>query len=280
MIDLHCHSTFSDGLLSPDLLLERAKQNGVRHLALTDHDTVAGVLALQQLPSDPAIQIIPGIELSVQWKKYDVHILGLNINVNEPQLQAIISEQLERRVLRAQAIGQALERCGIADAYAKTCELAGHPKVGRAHYAQLLIKAGYARDMKAAFKTYLSKGKVAYVPVTWINLKSAVHVINAAGGHAVIAHPLKYKLTRTKLHELLQEFKDLGGTGIEVISGDSMAEDSAKLAQLCKKFLLLASTGSDYHGDGLSRVGLGRQKKLPDDCLPIWSAWGDRVIGL
>lgn len=273
MIDLHCHSTHSDGLLSPALLLERAKQNGITHLALTDHDTVAGVMALQQMAQDPAIQIIPGIELSVQWKKYDVHILGLNINVHAPALQAAISEQLERRVLRAQAIGKALEGCGIADAYAKTCELAGHPKVGRAHFAQLLIKAGYVRDMKAAFKTYLAKGKVAYVPVTWINLKTAVEVIQAAGGHAVIAHPLKYKLTRTKLHELLQEFKDLGGAGIEVISGDSMAEDIDKLAKLCKKFLLLASTGSDYHGEGLSRVALGRQKMLPNDCVPIWSAW-------
>ncbi|MCX7119429.1 MAG: PHP domain-containing protein [Legionellales bacterium] len=277
MIDLHCHSNYSDGLLSPALLLARAKQAGISLLALTDHDTVAGVLALQQMEPDPTIRIIPGIELSAHWKKYDVHILGLNINVHAPELQAIIIEQQERRVLRAQAIGEALQRCGIADAYAKTCELAGDAKVGRAHYAQLLIKEGYVRDIKAAFKTYLGKGKVAYVPVTWINLKTAVQVIQAAGGQAVIAHPLKYKLTRTKLHEFLQEFKDLGGAGIEVVSGESMPDDIDKMSKLCEKFSLLASSGSDYHGEGLSRIALGRQKLLPNDCVPIWSAWG--VVG-
>lgn len=274
MIDLHSHSTYSDGLLSPALLLERAKQGGLTMLALTDHDTVAGVIDLLNMKEDPAIRIIPGIELSVQWKKYDVHILGLNINVHAPELQAVILEQQERRIIRAQAIGVALQKCGIADAYAKACAIAGHTKVGRAHYAQLLLKEGYVRDMKSAFKTYLGKGKVAYVPVTWINLPTAVSVIRAAGGHAVIAHPLKYKLTRTKLHEFIQAFQEFGGTGIEVVSGDMMAADIETMAKICKKFSLLASSGSDYHGEGLSRTPLGRQKPLPNDCIPIWNSWG------
>ncbi len=276
MIDLHCHSNYSDGLLSPALLFERAKQSGITLLALTDHDTISGVAALLQLPQDPAIQIIPGIELSVQWKKYDVHILGLNINIDDPGLLAIIETQQERRALRAQAIGDALQRCGIADAYAKARELAGAAQVGRAHYAQLLMRAGYVRDMKAAFKTYLGKGKVAYVPVNWINLGTAIQIIHAAGGQAVIAHPLKYKLTNTKLQEFIQEFKDLGGEGIEVVSGETPLEDMNKMVKFCKKFSLLASTGSDYHGEGLSRVGLGRQKLLPNDCVPIWSIWNPK----
>lgn len=273
MIDLHSHSTYSDGLLSPTLLLERAIEGGLTMLALTDHDTVAGVIDLLKMKADPAIRIIPGIELSVQWKKYDVHILGLNINVHAPELQAVILEQQERRILRAQAIGIALQHYGIADAYAKACEIAGHTKVGRAHYAQLLIKEGYVRDMKSAFKTYLGKGKVAYVPVTWINLPTAVSVIRAAGGDAVIAHPLKYKLTRTKLHEFIQDFQELGGMGIEVVSGDMMDADIETMTKICKKFSLLASSGSDYHGEGLSRTPLGRQRSLPNDCIPIWHSW-------
>lgn len=272
MIDLHCHSIFSDGLLSPTALLDRAQQAGLGMLALTDHDTIAGVLELQQQPNS-GLQIIPGIELSVQWKKYDVHILGLNIDVHAPELQAIIIEQQARRLIRAQAIGEALSRCGLKDAYAKACELAGHTQIGRAHFALLLLREGYVRDIKAAFTTYLGKNKLAYVPVKWISLSTAIEVITAAKGHAVIAHPLKYKLTRTKLLEFISDFREFGGVGLEVVSGDITYEDIEMLSKLCKKFSLLASSGSDYHGDGYSRVGLGRQKSLPDICTPIWDAW-------
>lgn len=272
MIDLHCHSIYSDGLLSPKALLERAKEAGLSMLALTDHDTLAGIAELQSL-NDSTLCIIPGIELSVQWKKYDVHILGLNVDVNAPELQAIIHEQQERRNIRAQAIGDALQRCGLNNAYVKACELAGHTQIGRAHYAQLLLQEGYVRDIKAAFTTYLGKGKLAYVPVAWINLSSAVQVILAAKGQPVIAHPLKYKMTRTKLQEFFTAFKEFGGTGIEVVSGDILSEDIQLLAKICNKFSLLASTGSDYHGDGYSRVGLGRQKPLPQECTPIWTRW-------
>lgn len=272
MIDLHCHSIYSDGLLSPTALLERAQQNGLTMLALTDHDTVAGVVELQKI-NDTSVQIIPGIELSVQWKKYDVHILGLNVDVNSLELQAVIVEQQERRVIRAQAIGEALQRCGLKDAYEKACELAGHTQIGRAHFAQLLLREGYVRDIKGAFTTYLGKNKIAYVPVTWINLSAAVQIIQAAKGQAVIAHPLKYKLTRTKLQEFITAFQDAGGAGIEVVSGDISYEDIEALSKLCTKFSLLASSGSDYHGDGYSRVGLGRQKALPEACIPIWTGW-------
>lgn len=273
MIDLHCHSIYSDGLLSPAMLFDRAQHMGVTTLALTDHDTVAGIAELQQAATGHAMRIIPGIELSVQWKKYDIHVLGLNINIHAESLQQIIVQQQAQRLQRAQAIGEALQRCGIKDMYAKACALAGHTQIGRAHFAQVLLKEGMVRDIKAAFKTYLGKGKVAYVPATWINLSTAVTVIQAASGQAVIAHPLKYGLTRTKLHELVQEFQTLGGAGIEVVSGEIMDDDIEKMSKLCKKHALFASSGSDFHGEGLSRVGLGRQKSLPKHCTPIWDSW-------
>lgn len=273
MIDLHCHSTYSDGLLSPKQLFERALQAGVTTLALTDHDTVAGVSELQQAAMGHAMRIVPGIELSVQWKKYDIHVLGLNIHIHAERLQQIIVQQQNQRFQRAQAIGEALQRCGIKDTYAKACALAGHTQIGRAHFAQVLLQEGMARDIKSAFKTYLGKGKIAYVPAIWIKLPTAVAVIQDAGGQAVIAHPLKYGLTRTKLQELVQEFQTLGGAGVEVISGEIMDEDVDKMAKLCQKHALLASSGSDFHGEGLSRLGLGRQKALPKHCKPIWDSW-------
>ena len=272
MIDLHCHSIYSDGLLSPKALLERAQQAGLSMLALTDHDTVAGTIELQKL-NDSKLRIIPGIELSTQWKKYDVHILGLNVDTQSPELRAIMQEQQDCRIIRAQAIGEALQRCGLSQAYAKACDLAGHPKIGRAHFAQLLVQEGYVRDIKAAFSTYLGKGKVAYIPVTWAKLETIVAVILEAKGQPVIAHPLKYKMTRTKLQEFFLAFKELGGTGIEVVSGDMPTEDIQFLTKMCKKFSFLASSGSDFHGEGYSRVGLGRQKALPEDCVPVWTVW-------
>lgn len=273
MIDLHCHSTHSDGLLSPTALYARAQERGLHTLALTDHDTVAGVSELLQAAAGQDVRIIPGIELSVQWKKYDLHILGLNIDIHAEGLQDIIRQQQALRLERAQAIGEALHRCGIKDMYTKASELAGHTQIGRAHFAHILCKEGKARDMKDAFKTYLGRGKVAYIPASWINLSTAVATIQAANGQAVIAHPLKYGLTRTKLHELVQAFQALGGVGIEVVSGDIMDDDRDKLAKVCQKYALLASSGSDFHGDGLSRIGLGRQKSLPTHCTPIWHTW-------
>lgn len=273
MIDLHCHSTYSDGLLAPALLFERAQRAGIRMLALTDHDTVAGMPELIKAAVGQDIQIIPGIELSVQWRKYDIHILGLNIDIHTDALQDVIARQQNHRILRGQTIGAELQRCGIVDAYAKACHLAGHIQVGRAHFAQVLLQEGIVRDMKSAFKTYLGKGKVAYVPATWINLSEAVSVIRAAGGQAVIAHPMKYKLTRTKLQDLVQTFEELGGAGVEVISGEMVESDIDTISKLCNKFSLLASSGSDFHGEGMSRVALGRQKLLPNHCTPIWHSW-------
>ncbi len=273
MIDLHCHSHYSDGLFSPAVLLERALKSGVSVLALTDHDTTEGVAELLQAAAGHDVRIISGIEFSVRWKKYDIHILGLNLNIDDPLLKEVIARQSESRISRGKAIGAALERCNIADAYQKACDLAGHDRVGRLHFAQLLLREGFVQEPKTAFKRYLSKGKIAYVPSSWINLQEAVEAIQTAGGQAVIAHPLKYGLTRMKLHELIHDFKAVGGEGIEVVSGDMMEQDIHKMSRLCDVFDLLASSGSDYHGEGRSRVPLGRQKSLPNECVPIWKTW-------
>jgi len=273
MIDLHCHSDFSDGLLSPEALFSQAIKAGIQVLALTDHDTVDGLTRLHQAASNSTMRIINGIELSVRWKKYDIHILGLNINPIDPHLKQLIRLQKEHRIERAIAIGECLARCGVENAYQKACEIAGHQRVGRPHFAQVLINEGLVPNMNVAFKRFLGDRQKAYVPTSWISLDEAVQGIMQAGGQAVIAHPLKYKLTRTKLHELIKHFKIAGGVGLEVVSGDMLWTDVHEAAQTCSRFELLASTGSDYHGDKLSRVALGRQKQLPEDCVPIWHQW-------
>lgn len=272
MIDLHCHSNFSDGALSPTELIQKAQNQKIRCLSLTDHDTVAGYPELLQAASLTSIKIINGIELSVRWKKHELHILGYQIN-HTADLLELIERQNQSRVVRAQQIGAALASLGISDAYLKACELAGHERVGRPHFAKLLVNEGKAHDFGTAFKRFLGRGKFAYVPTPWISVQEAVEGIIAADGQAVIAHPLKYGLTRSKLHELINEFKVTGGVGIEVVSGEMTVTEVNEMAATCLRFHLLASSGSDYHGDIASRVNLGRQKQLPVNCTPIWHEW-------
>ena len=272
MIDLHCHSQFSDGCLSPEELIQRAQKQQIQCLSLTDHDTVDGYPTLLQAAAETSIKIIPGIELSVRWKKYELHILGYQMNPT-PEFLTLLEKQNQSRVTRAQQIGDALNLIGIVDAYAKACELAGHDHVGRPHFAQLLVNEDKARDLKAAFKKFLVRGKSAYIPTPWISVQEAVEGIIASGGQAVIAHPLKYGLTRSKLHELINEFKEAGGVGMEVVSGEMIASEINEMAAMCLRFHLLASSGSDYHSDRASRINLGGQKQLPVGCTPIWHEW-------
>ncbi|KTD41192.1 PHP domain-containing protein [Legionella parisiensis] len=272
MIDLHCHSNFSDGALSPTELIQKANNQEIRCLSLTDHDTVAGYTELLQAASSTSIKIINGIEFSVRWKKHELHILGYQIKHTSDFLE-LIERQNQSRIARAQQMGEALASLGISDAYLKASEIAGHNRVGRPHFARLLVNEGKAHDLGAAFKRFLGRGKFAYVPTPWITIQEAVEGIIAADGQAVIAHPLKYGLTRSKLHELISEFKETGGVGIEVVSGEMTVTEVNEMAATCLRFHLLASSGSDYHSDIASRVNLGRQKKLPVNCTPIWHEW-------
>ncbi len=278
MIDLHCHSYFSDGELSPDLLIKKAIDAQIRVLALTDHDTVAGLKLLHDAAKAHDISVINGIELSVRWKKYDIHIIGLNINPDNQALLTLIDQQNNNRITRAKLIADRLKDVGVEDAYRKACDLAGHDRIGRAHFAQILINEGRAGDFKTAFKRFLGRGRVAYVSSEWIDIEQAVAGIVLAGGQAVIAHPLKYALTRSKLHELIVAFKIVGGVGMEVVSGAITTVQIAEMAGLCSRFELLASTGSDYHGDRLSRISLGQQHPLPVNCTPIWHQWKDIAL--
>ncbi len=251
----------------------KALNANVSILALTDHDTIEGLMPLHEAAENSTIKIINGIELSVRWKKYDIHILGLHIDADDPSLHRLIACQNEKRMARAKEIGSGLANCGVDDAFDKACALAGHERVSRAHYAHLLVNEGKVQDIKQAFKRYLAVGRPAFVPTAWVSIDEAVQVIHQAQGQAVIAHPLKYGLTRSKLYELIRDFKQVGGDGMEVVSGEMTTMDMNELAGLCLRFDLLASTGSDYHHDGVSRTPLGQQRPLPVNCIPIWRQW-------
>jgi predicted metal-dependent phosphoesterase TrpH len=274
MIDLHCHSCFSDGTLRPEDLILRALQLQIQVLALTDHDTVEGLSSLHEAARNKPIKIINGIEFSTRWKKHDIHIIGLNFDPKLPEIETLIKKQSESRIQRAQEIAEKMKLCGVEDAYAKACVLAGHNRVGRPHFAQVFINERRVSTMQDAFKRYLARGKPAYVPTPWISIPEAVAGIRAAQGVAVIAHPLKYQLTKTKLQELISDFKEAGGHALEVVSGEITKTQIQEVAGLCARFDLLASSGSDFHDDNLSPIVLGRQAALPLNCTPVWQAWG------
>ncbi|MDF1757932.1 MAG: PHP domain-containing protein [Legionellaceae bacterium] len=273
MVDLHCHSHFSDGVLSPEELYNRAVSSGVKIFSLTDHDSVDGVSRLIAANNSQQMQVISGIEFSTRFKKHDIHILGLNIDLANVGLSKVIQLQKDSRVVRAKQISELLAKCGVENAYDKACDIANNNSIGRPHFAKVLLNEGLVRDLQGAFTQYLGARKKAYVATSWIDIPQAVDAIIQAGGSAVIAHPLKYRLTNTKLNELIKEFKDSGGVGIEVVSGDMSAAEIDHAAEISLRFDLLASSGSDYHADRISRVAIGRQKALPKKCNPIWSKW-------
>lgn len=276
MIDLHCHSYFSDGLHSPELLLKKALSAGVRMLALTDHDTMAGLKRLRKAAAveSAAPVIISGIELSTRWKKQDIHIIGLQVSEHESGLEALIQQQQKRRKLRSFAIAERLQAVlGLSDVYQKACDVAGHEWLARPHFAQVLINEGVTQDIQSGFKRYLGRGRPAYIETNWVGVEEAVSAIIKAGGHAVIAHPLKYDLSQTKLNTLITLFKAAGGAALEVVSGDTTRAQSEMLAGFCQRYDLLASSGSDFHGDLISRTPLGAQPQLPLNCTPLWQPW-------
>lgn len=273
MIDLHCHSTYSDGLLSVSSLLDQALARSVSMLALTDHDTVAGVLELQSLANNTPLMVVPGIELSVRWRKYDIHIVGLQIDIQHPVIGEVISTQKLRRRQRAEDIANSLEQLGVHEPLKAAIELAGHDHLARPHFAQVLVNDGYVKDRAQAFKQYLKRGKPAYHPCQWISIEEAVEAIKASGGVAVLAHPQKYGLTQTKLRQLIEAFVSAGGEGIEVVSGFQNADGIKQIAAFCREYDMLASTGSDFHGGPETQVGLGGQQKLPENLQSVWSLW-------
>ncbi|MEW8052459.1 MAG: 3',5'-nucleoside bisphosphate phosphatase [Candidatus Thiodiazotropha sp.] len=271
--DLHCHSTASDGTLSPRDLVARAAKAGVRALALTDHDTTAGIEEAQSAASNCGLTLIPGVEISVTWNKHTVHIVGLNVDPGNRALQQGLSELRAFRDWRAKEIAERLEKAGIDGAYEGALAHSNGTLVSRTHFARYLVEQGVVSDERKVFKHYLVKGKPGFVPGQWAGLAQALEWIHGAGGVAVVAHPARYRMTRSKLRRLLSEFVGLGGEAIEVISGSHSRDDCFAMARHAGDFGLQASAGSDFHSPNNPWIEFGQLPLLPDNCRPVWSDW-------
>ena len=272
--DLHCHSTASDGLLSPRDLVLRASEKGVEVLALTDHDELSGQAEAGEAAAESGLRLINGVEISVTWGNVTLHIVGLNVDPLDPILLHGLTRNRGGRTERARRIGEELARMGIAGAFEGASALAENKElISRTHFARFLIERGIARNMKSVFKKFLIKGKPGYVSHEWASLEDAVNWIHAAGGVAVLAHPGRYQIGSEKMRLLLSEFKHLGGVGIEVVTGSHTPDQVPVYADLAVEFDLMASIGSDFHAPGEGGRELGRLTALPERCRPIWQAW-------
>lgn len=271
--DFHCHSNASDGALQPVDLIRRAQQQGVTCLALTDHDTVNGLIAAQQEATALGMRFINGIELSVTWESHSLHIVGLNIDINNADLLQGIAGLQAIRAERAQKIAYKLQQKRIPDVYPAIVAAAGAGMITRSHFADFLYKQGHVADLQEAFDRYLGRGKPAYVSTTWASLNEAVDWITRAGGVAVLAHPLRYKLSKSWFTRMLTAFKQAGGQAIEVVSGRSSADEIALLGLHAQRHNLLGSVGSDFHSPANQWVELGRLYPLPANITPVWQCF-------
>ena len=271
--DLHTHSTASDGTLTPTELVGRAASKGVRVMALTDYDTTEGVAEAASAARLLGVEMIPGVEISVTWNGKTLHVVGLNLNPANPLLQRGLARLMEFRAWRAEEIGRRLGKHGIADAYEGARALSNGRLIGRTHFARFLVQAHVATDSADVFKRFLTRGKPGHVPGQWATLEEAVSWIRAAGGQAVVAHPARYDLTRTRMQGLLGEFRELGGVALEVVTGSHSRDDALIFARHAREQRLLASAGSDYHGPENPWLELGKLPGLPGGCLPIWHDW-------
>lgn len=272
--DLHSHSSCSDGALAPEDLVRRAADSGVSHLALTDHDTLAGIDQAMTAAEELGITFVPGIEFSSQWQRRGIHIVGLNVDVADANLIGATEYMTQRRQQRSVEIDQRLSRLGFKDCLAGALHYANGGQVGRPHFAQHLVAIGAVKDIPQAFKRYLGAGKVGDVGHQWPTMDEVIGWINQAGGVAVIAHPLKYQLTRTKLLTLCADFITAGGRAIEIVSGtDQSSQQTQNMVSVCQQLSLYGSIGSDFHKPGLAWQALGGCGQLPAGVNPVWSLW-------
>jgi predicted metal-dependent phosphoesterase TrpH len=271
--DLHCHSTVSDGLLAPADVVRRAKDNGVELLALTDHDEVGGLAEARATADEIGLRFVDGVEISISWgDDQTVHILGLGVDPGNAELQQGLHQVRSGRDSRAGRMAAELDKVGIHGAYEGALRHVGNPAlVSRSHFARYIVEQGHARDVKSVFDHWLAKGKPGYVEHSWATLEDALRWIVGAGGTAVIAHPGRYRLSKAERKYLFASFKDMGGCGIEVLSGSQKDDETLEFSRLAREFGFLASRGSDFHGPGESWIDLGKLPDLPEGLTPVWS---------
>ena len=277
--DLHCHSTISDGTLSPTTLAARARANGVQLWALTDHDEISGQREAATAAQAQGLDYLTGVEISVTFANTTVHIVGLGFDFDDAPLAYGLQETRGGRGTRAQDMAQQLALAGIPGAYEGALRYAGNPElISRTHFARYLVEQGVCHDTSEVFRRFLTEGKPGFVPHRWASLGDAVRWIREAGGVAVIAHPARYDLTPTEEYALFSEFSQHGGQAVEVVTGSHTPAEYAIYADMAREFGLAASRGSDFHSPQESHTDLGQLPPLPTGLTPVWELLQPRIV--
>ena len=269
--DLHNHSYYSDGLLSPSEVVRLASKAGCDLFSLTDHDTTDGIAEAKLEADKVSLNLINGVEISAFWRNMAIHIIGLGVDINNDELQTGLEHNQELRKNRAEKIALSLWRSGIKDALEKAQSISGGHMLTRTHFAQMLIQEGYCKDMKSVFRRYLTGKKPGGVRVEWKDFDEVINWIQSAGGRAFIAHPFRYRMTHTKIKNMIKDFKDASGDGFEVVNANSSEEEISLGNQWSEDFDLLASCGSDFHGWPNQRVQIGNLSIMPNAKRAVWS---------
>jgi predicted metal-dependent phosphoesterase TrpH len=272
-IDLHCHSTVSDGALAPAEVVRRAAAQGVQALALTDHDELGGLAEARAAAHAAGIAFIDGVEISVTWRGSTVHIVGLRVDPGHAGLAAGLGSLRAGRLQRARGIAESLAAAGIEGALEGALRHARNPSlIGRTHFARHLAAIGVVGETREAFKRYLTPGKPGYVPHRWADLQDAVGWIVAAGGAAVIAHPGRYGLSAAAMKDLIGEFRAAGGSAIETVCGSHSRGQYREFGALAAHCGLAVSSGSDFHGPD-EGAELGSLPAPEEGTRAVWADW-------
>jgi predicted metal-dependent phosphoesterase TrpH len=273
-VDLHCHSTVSDGLLAPSDVARRAHDGGVTLWALTDHDEIGGQVAAREAAESLGMHYVNGVEISVTWASRTLHMVGLNVDITCAALTQGLKQTRHGRLARAREIGRQLALVGVPDSYEGALKYVGNPDlISRTHFARHLVESGVAKSVSDVFARYLSEGKPGYVPHRWASLPDAVSWVKAAGGTPVIAHPGRYRYTPLEFDALFDEFKSLGGDAIEVVTGSHTPDQFREYADVARRYGFRASRGSDFHDPAEPYTVLGGLPQLPADLTPVWQDW-------
>lgn len=272
IVDLHCHSTASDGTLSPQALIDMAEKANVSCFALTDHDTDAGYANIERLPA--SMTLITGIELSSQWSGVNIHVVGLGFDRTQALWRERLADMEQRRGQRAEEIASRLEKAGLKGCLSGAQAVAGDRPVGRPDFARYLVESGQVPSVKRAFDRYLGRGKVGDVKANWPDVSEVCQWIRDAGGLPVLAHPQHYGFTRAKLTRLLDAFKSAGGAAIEVYNHGLDPSKISSFQKFAHQYQLAASLGSDFHSpDYWPKIGC--DSRALGDCQPVWELLGD-----
>lgn len=249
MIDLHTHSTASDGTYTPAQLMEYAHARNINAIALTDHDSIDGIIEAQKKARELSMEFIPGIELSIQWPTGEFHLLGLGLQSPSKELLGAIDFLRQERDNRNIKMVQKLQEQGITITYEEVVEKAGTKTIGRPHFASLMIEKGFIRQRQQAFDQYFAKGRPCYVERTGLDLEDAVKAIKTSGGIPVQAHPLSMYVSWGKMEDTMIDIQMHGVEGLEAWHPGTRVSEAYRLEELARKLGMTATAGSDFHGE-------------------------------